>query len=157
MLRGSLVLPITSDTYHSLIQHGYHILRADQVTKEAFIYCQMSKRKTCRIFTQVPCEALQHDAPASRKYKTPHECDRKRKPKGSSSSSNFTSVADCLLAVPHSGDLGVSHLLLQLEDTEHEGFGGGRAAGDVDVDGDDAVTAAGDGVGVVVVTATVGA
>lgn len=68
-----------------------------------------------------------------------------------------TSVANCLLAVPHSGDLGVSHLLLQLEDTEHKGFGGGRAARDVDVDGDDAVTAAGDGVGVVVVTATVGA
>lgn len=49
----------------------------------------------------------------------------------------------------------MSHLLLELEDTEHEGLGGGRAAGNVDVDGDDAVTAAGDGVGVVVVAATV--
>lgn len=77
---------------------------------------------------------------------------RKRK-----SSQHFTSLAKRLLAVPHSGDLGVSHLLLELEDTEHEGFGGGRAAGDVDVDGDDTVTAAGDGVRVVVVATAVGA
>jgi hypothetical protein len=56
----------------------------------------------------------------------------------------FANVAKRLLAVPHSGDLGVSHLLLQLEDTEHEGFGGGRATGNVDIDGNDTVTAAGD-------------
>jgi hypothetical protein len=80
-----------------------------------------------------------------------------KKTENQNSSSSFSqNVAKRLLAVPHSGDLGVSHLLLQLEDTEHEGFGGGRATGNVNVDGDNTVTAASDGVRVVVVTATVG-
>jgi hypothetical protein len=97
------------------------------------------------------------DAQPLVKYKTPHECDRRKTENQNSSSRFLQNVAKRLLAVPHSGDLGVSHLLLQLEDTEHEGFGGGRATGNVNVDGDDTVTAAGDGVRVVVVTATIGA
>lgn len=62
-----------------------------------------------------------------------------------------------LPSVPHSGNLGVAHLPLQLEDSVHEGLTGGRASGDVDVDGDDTVAAADDAVAVVVVAATVGA
>lgn len=62
-----------------------------------------------------------------------------------------------LSSVPHTGDLGVAHLALELEDAVHEGLGGGRAAGNVDIDGDDAVAAADDTVAVVVVAATVGA
>lgn len=125
------------------------------VTKEAFVYCQLKKKKKrSQIFTQFPCKRYSIDAQPLVSIKRPmNVIEKKRKPK----QYVFTNVAKRLLAVPHSGDLGVSHLLLQLEDTEHEGFGSGRAAGNVDVDGDDTVTAAGDGVGVVVVTTTVGA
>lgn len=49
------------------------------------------------------------------------------------------------------------HLLLQLEDTEHECFGGRRAARDVNVHRHDAVTSSGHAVAVVVVAAAVGA
>lgn len=62
-----------------------------------------------------------------------------------------------LLSVPHSRDLGLPHLSLQLENTVHEGLASGRAAGDVDIDGDDTVAAADDAVAVVVVAAAVGA
>lgn len=62
-----------------------------------------------------------------------------------------------LLPVPHTGDLGMPHLLLQLEDTEHECLGGGRAARDVDIHRHDAVASSGHTVAVVVVAATVGA
>jgi hypothetical protein len=49
------------------------------------------------------------------------------------------------------------HLLLQLENTEHERFGSRRAAGHVDIYGHDAVASSSDTVAVVVVTATIGA
>ena len=62
-----------------------------------------------------------------------------------------------LLPVPHAGDLGMPHLLLQLEDTEHECLGGGRAAGNVDIHRHDAVATSDNTVAVVVVAATVGA
>lgn len=48
------------------------------------------------------------------------------------------------------------HLLLQLENTEHERLGGGRAARNVDIHGHDAVASSGHAVAVVVVAATVG-
>jgi len=62
-----------------------------------------------------------------------------------------------LLPVPHTSDLGVPHLLLQLEDTEHERLGGWRASWDVDVDWDNSVATSRDTVAVVVVATTVGA
>lgn len=62
-----------------------------------------------------------------------------------------------LLPVPHTGDLGMPHLLLELENAKHERLGGRRAAGHVDIHGHDAVASSGDTVGVVVVAATVGA
>jgi hypothetical protein len=62
-----------------------------------------------------------------------------------------------LLPVPHAGDLGMPHLLLQLENTEHECFSGGWAAGHVDIDRHNAVASSDDTVAVVVVAATVGA
>lgn len=65
--------------------------------------------------------------------------------------------AGCLSSVPHSGDLGIPHLALKLEDAVHQSLTGRRAAGDVDVDGDDTVAATDDTVGVVVVATTVGA
>lgn len=49
------------------------------------------------------------------------------------------------------------HLLLQLEDAEHERLGGRRAARNVDIDWYDSVTSSGDTVAVVVVTTTIGA
>merc|ERR1711967_25832 len=61
-----------------------------------------------------------------------------------------------LLAVPHTGDLSVPHLLLQLENAKHERLGSWRAARDVDIDRDDPVAAPGDGVAVVVVAAAIG-
>ncbi|KAI7514872.1 hypothetical protein KC347_g219 [Hortaea werneckii] len=61
-----------------------------------------------------------------------------------------------LLAVPHTGDLSVPHLLLQLENAKHERLGSRRAARDVDIDRDDPVATPGDGVAVVVVTTAVG-
>jgi len=63
----------------------------------------------------------------------------------------------CLLSVPHSRNLCLPHLALQLEDAVHQGLTRRRAAGNVDVDGDDAVAAPDDAVAVVVVTASVGA
>jgi len=66
-------------------------------------------------------------------------------------------ISTRLLPVPHAGDLGMPHLLLQLEDTEHECLGGGRAARDVDVDRHDAVASSDNAVAVVVVATTVGA
>jgi hypothetical protein len=68
-----------------------------------------------------------------------------------------SSTSTRLLPVPHAGDLGMPHLLLQLEDTEHERLGGGRAAGNVDIHRHDAVASSDDAVAVVVVAATVGA
>jgi hypothetical protein len=65
--------------------------------------------------------------------------------------------APSLLSVPHSRDLGVPHLALQLEDAVHEGLAGGRTAGNIDIDGHDSVATADDAVAVVVVAATVGA
>lgn len=62
-----------------------------------------------------------------------------------------------LLAVPNSGDLGMPHLLLKLEDTKHECLGSRWASGNVNVDWDDSVATSGDRVGVVVVATTVGA
>jgi len=62
-----------------------------------------------------------------------------------------------LLPVPHTGDLGVPHLLLQLENTEHQRLGGRRASRDVDIDWNNSVTTTSDTVAVVVVTTTVGA
>ena len=62
-----------------------------------------------------------------------------------------------LLPVPHAGDLGMPHLLLQLENTEHERFGSGWAAGYVNVNRYNAVASSDDTVAVVVVAATVGA
>jgi hypothetical protein len=125
------------------------------VTKEAFVCCQLKKKKKeVKYLHSSHVKRYSIDAQPLVSIKRPMNVIEKRE---NQSSRNFTNVAKRLLAVPHSGDLGVSHLLLQLEDTEHEGFGGGRATGDVDVDGDDTVTAASDGVGVVVVTTTVGA
>ena len=57
--------------------------------------------------------------------------------------------------VPHPGDLGLSHLPLELEDAVHEGLASRGATGDVNVDGDDSVAAADDAVAIVVVAAAV--
>lgn len=62
-----------------------------------------------------------------------------------------------LLSVPHSCDLGVPHLALQLEDTVHKSLTGGWAAGNVDIDGDNSVATTDDAVAVVVVASSVGA
>lgn len=62
-----------------------------------------------------------------------------------------------LLSVPHSGDLGVPHLSLQLEDTVHQSFTRRGAAGDVYIDGHNSVTATHNTVAVVIVTSSVGA
>lgn len=62
-----------------------------------------------------------------------------------------------LLPVPHAGDLGVPHLLLQLENAKHERLGGRRTSGHVDIHRHNAVATSGDTVGVVVVATTVGA
>lgn len=59
------------------------------------------------------------------------------------------------LPVPHSGDLGVPHLLLQLENAVHQSLCGRRAAGHVDIDRHDPVAASCDRVAVVVVASTV--
>ena len=70
---------------------------------------------------------------------------------------NTSKTPASLLPVPHAGNLGVSHFLLQLEDAEHERFRGRRATWDVDIDGHNAVATPDNGVAVVVVSATVGA
>jgi len=62
-----------------------------------------------------------------------------------------------LLPVPHPGDLGMPHLLLQLEDSVHERLGSRRAAGYVDVYWHDPVASSCDRVAVVVVSSSVGA
>lgn len=67
-------------------------------------------------------------------------------------------VSSMLDALYDSSSLpGMSHLLLQLENTEHQGLSGRRASRDVDVDWHNPVTASGDTVAVVVVSSTVGA
>lgn len=60
------------------------------------------------------------------------------------------------LPVPHPSDLGMPHLLLQLEDPIHERFGRGWASRDVDIDRHDPVTTTSNAVTVVVVSASVG-
>lgn len=60
-----------------------------------------------------------------------------------------------LLAVPHPGDLGMSHLLLQLENTKHERLGGGRATRHVNVNRHNPVATPRNTVAVVVVTTAV--
>lgn len=67
----------------------------------------------------------------------------------------FSPQTPSLLPVPHTGDLGVPHLLLQLENAKHERLSCGRAARNVDVDRHDAVASSSDTVAVVVVAATV--
>jgi hypothetical protein len=62
-----------------------------------------------------------------------------------------------LPSVPHTGNLGVPHLLLELHDSVTESLGGGRATGNVDIDRDDSVTSSNNRVGVVVVSSSVGA
>jgi hypothetical protein len=63
--------------------------------------------------------------------------------------------ASTLLPVPHPCDLGMPHLLLQLEDAVHERLSGGRASRDVDVDGHNPVASSCDRVAVVVVASSV--
>jgi hypothetical protein len=63
--------------------------------------------------------------------------------------------ANHLLPVPHPGDLGMPHLLLQLEDTVHERFSGRRASRYVDINWYDPVATSCDRVAVVVVTSSV--
>jgi hypothetical protein len=65
--------------------------------------------------------------------------------------------SNSLLPVPHPGNLGVPHLLLQLEDTVHQRLGCGWASRNVNVDRYDPVASSGDRVAVVVVTTSVGA
>jgi hypothetical protein len=60
-----------------------------------------------------------------------------------------------LLPVPHPCDLGVPHLLLQLEDTVHQRLSRGGAARHVDVNRHNPVASSCDRVAVVVVTTTV--
>lgn len=62
-----------------------------------------------------------------------------------------------LLPIPHSCNLGVPHLPLQLEDAIHQSLARGRATGYVNIDRHNSVTAADDTVAVVVVTTSVGA
>ena len=62
-----------------------------------------------------------------------------------------------LSSVPHSCDLGIPHLSLQLEDAVHESLAGRRASGHVNVHGDNSVAASDHAVAVVVVAAAVGA
>ena len=57
--------------------------------------------------------------------------------------------------VPHPGDFGVPHLLLQLQDTIAQCLTGGRTAGHIDVDRHYTVTASNDRVTVVVVSTSV--
>jgi len=61
------------------------------------------------------------------------------------------------LPVPHSGDLGMPHFLLQLENPIHERLGRGRASRDVNIDRHDPVAATSNAVAVVVVSAPIGA
>lgn len=61
-----------------------------------------------------------------------------------------------LPSVPHTRDLSVSHLPLQLEDAVHEGLARRWTPGDVNVHGNNAVTAPDDAVTVVVVAAAIG-
>ena len=60
-----------------------------------------------------------------------------------------------LLPVPHSRDLGMSHLLLQLEDSIHQRFTRRRASRDIDVDGNDTIATAHNRVAIMVISATV--
>ena len=53
--------------------------------------------------------------------------------------------------------VGAADFLLQLQDAEKQGFGGGRAAGDIDIDRHDAVAAAHDGIRIMIIAAAVGA
>lgn len=62
-----------------------------------------------------------------------------------------------LSSVPHSSNLGVPHLPLQLENTIHQRLGSRRATRHINVDRDDTVAATDDAVAVVVVAAAVGA
>jgi hypothetical protein len=62
---------------------------------------------------------------------------------------------NALLPVPHPSDLGMPHLLLQLEDTVHERLSGGWAARHVDIYGYNAVTTSCDRVAVVVVSSSI--
>ena len=62
-----------------------------------------------------------------------------------------------LLPVPHTGNLGVPHLLLQLENTKHQRLGGWWASWNVDVDWNNSVATSCNTVAVVVVSSTVGA
>jgi hypothetical protein len=138
-------------------QHIQVYKEHDPVTKKVFMYCQLKReKKKVKYLHNSHVKRYSIDAQPLVSIKRPVNVIEKKENQ-SDSTSSFTNVAKRLLAVPHSGDLGVSHLLLQLEDTEHEGFGGRWATGNVDIDGDDTVTAAGDGVRVVVVTTTVGA
>lgn len=67
------------------------------------------------------------------------------------------SITLLLLSVPHSRNLGVPHLSLQLEDTVHQGLARRGASRDVNIDGHDPVTATHHAVAVVIVTSSVGA
>lgn len=65
------------------------------------------------------------------------------------------SLALPLPSVPHSRNLSVAHLPLQLENTIHESLARRRAPRNVNIDGDDAVAATNNAVAVVVVAAAV--
>jgi len=60
-----------------------------------------------------------------------------------------------LLSVPHSGDLGMSHLLLQLENAIHQSLRSRRASRHIDINRHNAVTAPRDTITVVIVTTTI--
>jgi len=60
-----------------------------------------------------------------------------------------------LFPIPHPRDLGMPHLLLQLEDTEHQRLRCRRAARDVDINRDNTIASSRHRVAVVVVSTTV--
>ncbi|KAL2125767.1 hypothetical protein VTI74DRAFT_2810 [Chaetomium olivicolor] len=68
-----------------------------------------------------------------------------------------TATTTALLAIPHTRDLGIPHLALQLEDAVHERLARRRAAGHVDVHRHNPVAPTHHAVAVVVVAAAVGA
>lgn len=60
-----------------------------------------------------------------------------------------------LLPVPHPRDLGMSHLLLQLEDAEHQRFSRRRATRDIDIDWHYSITASCYRVAIVIVSSAI--
>jgi len=67
----------------------------------------------------------------------------------------LSTFARSLLSVPHSGDLGMPHLLLQLENAVHQSLAGRWASRHINIHRHDSVTSSRHTVRIVVVSATI--